>query len=176
MMYTDTLITDFTDAAFQTAFQNYFSELGVQVTNWAGLFAGMGEKQRNYTWTHRDDAGRVTSFAAWMNEDDGDLAYVRRDEKGDVTGFIQFTTVDMGCWFFTAKCGFIREFWVREELRHQGHGSQLLHMAEDWLKQQGCLCTLLTTDTAPDFYRKHGYVREDGIEARNKDAVFLKRL
>ena len=151
MHYTDTLITDFTDAAFQTAFQTYFGELGVRVTNWAGLFQEMEASGENVT-------------------------YIRRDEKGDVTSFIQFTTVDMGCWFFTAKCGFVREFWVREDLRKQGHGSQLLRLAEDWLKQQGCLCALLTTDTAPAFYRKHGYVHEPGIQARNKDAVYVKRL
>lgn len=176
MHYTDTLITDFTDPAFQTAFRTYFGELGCRVTNWDGLFAGMGETHREYTWTHRDETGRVTSFAAWMNEDDGDHAFVRKDETGAVTGFIQFITVDMGCWFFSAKCGFIREFWIREDLRRQGHGTELLHLAEDWLRTQGCLCAILTTDTAPDFYRKHGYAHEKAIEARNKDNVFLKRL
>lgn len=176
MNYTDTLIHEYTDAAFQTAFRTYFGELGCKVTNWDGLFAGMGDMHREYTWTHRDDAGRVTSFTAWMNEDDRDYAFVRKDEKGDVTGFIQFTTMDMGSWFFRAKCGFIREFWVREDLRRQGHGTELLHKAEDWLKAQGCLCILLTTNTAPGFYEKHGYHHEPGIQARNKDKVFVKRL
>lgn len=176
MIYTDTLINDATDAAFQTAFRQYFGELGCRVTNWDGLFAGMGESHREYTWTHRDNTGRITSFTAWMNEDDRDLAWTRRDEDGKVVGFIQFTTMDMGCWFFRAKCGFIREFWITEELRRQGHGSELLHKAEDRLREQGCCCALLTTDTAPDFYRKHGYVHEKAVEARNKDNVYVKRL
>ncbi len=176
MTYTDTLINEYTDAAFQTAFRTYFGELGCRVTNWDGLFASMNDQHREYTWSQRDDAGRVTSFTAWMNENDQDYAWTRRDESGAVVGFIQFTTMDMSSWFFKAKCGFIREFWIREDLRHQGHGTELLQKAEDWLKEQGCLCILLTTDTAPDFYEKHGYHHEPGIQARNKDNVFVKRL
>ena len=176
MQYTDRLINTYDDPAFQTAFRRYVGELGVKVTNWAGLFAGMGEKCREYTWTHRDETGRVTSFTAWMNEDDQDHSWVRKDENGEAIGFIQFTTMDMGSWFFRARCGFIREFWIREELRRQGHGSALLRQAEDWLREQGCLCVLLTTDTAPGFYEKQGYTRQTGIEARNKDAVFTKML
>ena len=118
----------------------------------------------------------MTRFVSGLSAEERDHAYVLRDEDDAVAGFIQFTDMAMDSWFFTAKCGFIREFWIRADLRRQGHGSELLRQAEEWLNQQGCLCTLLTTDTAPDFYRKHGYVREDGIEARNKDAVFLKRL
>lgn len=34
MMYTDTLMTDMTDAALQAAFRAYYAELGVKVTNW----------------------------------------------------------------------------------------------------------------------------------------------
>ena len=151
MLYTDMLTNDYTDAAFQTAFQTYFAELGVQINNWDGLFQEMAEAGENYT-------------------------YVLKDEKGDVTGFIQFTTMEMKSWFFTAKCGFVREFWVREDLRGHGHGSQLLALAETWLQAQGCACALLTTDTAPGFYEKHGYVKEVGIQARNKDDVYLKPL
>ena len=34
MKYTDTLISQYDDAAFQTAFRAYFGELGCRVTNW----------------------------------------------------------------------------------------------------------------------------------------------
>ena len=176
MKYTDTLISSFDDAAFQSAFRTYFGELGVKVTNWNGLFAAMSETHREYTWTHRDDAGCVQSFAAWMNENEQDHAWVRQDEHSQVTGFIQFTTMDVGSWFFRAKCGFIREFWIRQDLRRQGQGSQLLTKAEEWLREQGCLCVLLTTDTAPDFYLQHGYSLQKGIEARNRDDVYIKLL
>ena len=151
MNYTTMLLNDYHDADFQTAFKTYFAEMGVQVNNWDGLFQEMGKDGDNY-------------------------AYVRRNETGDVIAFIQFTTMEMKSWFFTAKCGFVREFWVREDLRKQGHGSYLLQEAEAWLKAQGCGYALLTTDTAPDFYLKHGYALQRGIQAVNQDDVYLKPL
>lgn len=176
MTYTIHYTTDFADPAFQAAFRIYFGELGCRVTNWEGLFAAMGETGREYTWTHKDDTGRVTRFVSGISADERDHAFILRAEDGDAAGFIQFTTMDMGSWFFSTKCGFIREFWITEELRRQGHGSELLRKAEEWLKQQGCLCVLLTTVTAPGFYCKHGYTLKTGIEARNRDNVYLKRL
>ena len=151
MNYTDTLINQYSDPAVQTAMKAYFCELGLNITNWDGLFQEMEQDGANFT-------------------------FIRKDETGDVTGFIQFTTMDMSSWFFSAKCGFIREFWIRRDLRCQGYGTALLNQAEEWLRKQGCLCILLTTDTAPDFYKKHGYRHEPGIQARNKDKVYVKRL
>ena len=176
MTYTTQYTTDFTDAAFQTAFRTYFGELGCRVTNWDGLFAAMGETGREYTWTHRDDAGRVTRFVSGIDADERDHALTLRDDKGEVVGFIQFTPICLDSWFFTAKCGFIREFWLRADLRRQGHGTTLLRQAEEWLREQGCLCVLLTTVTAPEFYRKNGYTKQKGIEARNTEPVFTKML
>lgn len=177
MQYTDTLICDVTnDAAFQTAFRRYFGEMGCRVTNWEGFFAGMSENGREYTWTHRDEAGQVMSFMAGMSAADRDWAWTRRDASGEVVGFIQFTAMDMGSWFFTAKCGFIREFWITPELRRQGHGTALLRMAEEQLAAQGCGWVMLTTDTAPDFYRKNGYTQQKAIRARNRADVYAKPL
>lgn len=176
MKYTDTLISQYDDAAFQAAFRAYFEELGCRVTNWDGLFAGMGEKGRDATWTHRDESGHVVSFAAWMNADAQDYAWVRRDESGAVVGFIQFTVMDMQSWFFTAKCGFIREFWIAPALRRQGHGTELLKMAEEWLASHSCAYAFLTTSTAPQFYQRHGYTPRREIHARNEDAVYVKAL
>lgn len=176
MNYKDVLTTDFTDTALQSAFRTYFGELGTRITNWDGLFAAMGEVGRDYSWTHKDEAGRIRSFVSGVVADECDHAFVRKDETGQVVGFIQSTTMDMSSWFFRAKCGFIREFWIRKDLRRQGHGGALLHQAENWLRAQGCICVLLTTDTAPAFYRKHGYMLQSGIQARNHDDVYLKSL
>lgn len=150
MRHTNTMHHDFADEALQAAFRTYFGELGIRITDWDSLFAEMS-------------AGE-------------DAILVRKDEAGQVVGFIQFTTLEMSSWFFTAKCGFIREFWLREDLRCQGHGSALLRQAEDDLRAQGCMCALLTTDTAPDFYVKRGYSLHNRIEARNKGAVYAKLL
>lgn len=177
MKYTDRMIREYmSDTAFQSAFRRYCGEMGIRVTNWDGLFAAMGETGREFTWTQRDGAGQVQSFAAGMNATDRDCTWTRRDENGEVVGFIQFTAMDMMSWFFRARCGFIREFWIAPALRRQGHGTQLLRMAEEHLAAQGCAYILLTTDSAPDFYRRHGYTRQKGIAARNEADVFVKAL
>lgn len=176
MTYTIHYTTDFADPAFQAAFRTYFGELGCRVTNWEGLFAAMSETGREYTWTHKDDTGRVTRFVSGVSADERDHAFVLRAEDGDAAGFIQFTSIYLDSWFFTAKCGFIREFWLRSDLRRQGHGTKLLRLAEDWLREQGCRCVLLTTMTAPVFYQKNGYTQQKGIEARNTEPVFTKML
>lgn len=153
MNYTDLLITDFFEPAFQTAFRAYFGELGAQVTNWDGLFAEMSVGE--------------------------DAAFVRLDEEGEVVGFLQFVTADAVTsvrGFFTTRLGWVEEFWVAPKHRRQGHGAALLKMTEEHLAQNGCAYAILTTDTAPDFYRKHGYTLQKGIRAKNKDDVYIKAL
>ncbi len=149
MTYIDTLVNACTaDTAYQEAFRAYFGELGCHVTNWEGLFAEMDES--------------------------ADLSWTRRDETGRVIGFIQFSLMDMTSWFFRAKYGFIREFWVAPEHRRQGHGDALLRMAEDSIAQRGVLQAILTTQTAAEFYRKRGYVYNPNFVAKNGDEVFIK--
>ncbi len=144
------LITRYDSETFQTAFRAYFAELGVQVTNWPGLFDEM-------TGDHEPTLLRV-------------------DDTGRVIGFIMFAKTVMTSGFFEADCGFIREFWVDAEHRNKGVGSELLARAEAWLHESGCRFALLTTDTAVDFYGKRGWRREAGIRAKNQDDVYVKRL
>lgn len=148
MKYTDKLIRDYDDQAFQTAFRAYFTEMGIQVSNWKGLFAGM--------------------------TDEGDPTILRMDESGRVIGFIQFSRIEMTSWFFEDRYGFIREFWVAPEQRSQGHGSALLEQAEAFFARQGIHKMILTSDTAERFYLKHGYRKEDGIAAKNRAPVYVK--
>lgn len=144
----DALIFSYNDDAFQAAFRAYFAELGCQVSNWDGLFAEM------------NNAAEPT--------------YIRRDEAGRVVGFIMFAPMDMKSWFFETRVGFIREFWVAPERRNQGLGGELLAQAEAWLTGKGIRRAILTTDTAPAFYVRHGYRRDESIRAKNNDAVFIK--
>lgn len=152
-MYTDMLMTDMKDAVLQRAFRAYFGELGVQVTNWEGLFEEIG--------------------------DSPDCLYVRRDESGGVTGFLLFAVAEAasaGRGFFRARLGFIEEFWVAPEKRGQGHGAALLELTEAHLRREGCGYAILTTDTAPHFYEKRGYSLQRGIRALNKADVYVKPL
>jgi len=54
---------------------------------------------------------------------------------------------------------FINLMWVKDELRGQGYGHQLLTAAEDEARRRGAKNTYLDTFSfqAPEFYKKHGY-------------------
>ena len=151
---TDKLITDFTDPVVQAAFKQYFTELGINVKDWDGLFREMNEG----------------------NGDEKNAAYVRMAADGGVIGFIQFVPIRFTSWFFEETLGFIREFWVAEAFRGQGNGAELLALAERYFLERGIYTAILTTDTAERFYERCGYVRACGCRAKNKDEVFVKRL
>ncbi len=148
-MISDILITNFTNTAFQNAFRRYFGELGIEVNDWDGLWREMNGSDNK--------------------------AYLRMVD-GKTAGFIQFIAISLDSWFFEEKCGFIREFWIDERQRRRGHGSALLGMAEEYFLNEGMREIWLTTNTAPDFYLKMGYVRCPDITAKNNDEVFSKTL
>lgn len=149
--FSDVLISDFSDPLFQTAFQTYFSELGIAVKDWDGLFRE-------------------------MNEEGDNQAFVRTAKDGSIIGFLQFKPTTFTSWFFEETCGFIREFWISKAYRSAGHGAALLRRAENYFKEHGMYTSILTTDTAERFYRKHGYQKAPGCKAKNENAVFLKPL
>ncbi len=149
--FTDTLTADFSDPLFQAAFRHYFSELGLEVNDWDGLFSE-------------------------MNGEGDNEAYVRTAADGSFIGFIQFKPILFTSWFFEETCGFIREFWIAEPYRNCGHGTALLGLAETRMREQGISAFLLTTDTAESFYLRHGYRKAPAMKARNGDPVFIKRV
>lgn len=149
MMTNDILISDFMDPQFQDAFRIYFGELGIQVQKWDALFTEMNDGGKNRAW-------------------------LRLDGDGGIIGFIQFIPLTMDSWFFEEKRGFIREFWIRKEFRGQGHGTALLALTEKYFCDNGIRKLILTTDTAPEFYRARGYEKDETITAKNKDDVFVK--
>lgn len=149
--FSDMLISDFSEPLFQTAFQTYFSELGITVRDWDGLFRE-------------------------MNDEGDNQAFVRTADDGSIIGFIQFKPIKFTSWFFEETCGFIREFWISNANRNAGHGSALLRLAESYFKEHGMYTSILTTDTAEHFYLKHGYRKAAGCKAKNEDEVFVKRL
>ncbi len=151
--FTDLFITDFKSVEFQEAFKIYFDELNVRVEKWDKLFTNM----------NNDKHGK-------------NFAYVRIADNGEIVGFIQFTTIIMNSWFFSTDIGFIREFWVNSKYRKQGHGKELLNLVESYFKEKDIGYTILTTDTAEQFYLKNGYEKCPYIEAVNKMDVYVKRL
>ena len=145
------LLSDFADSRFQTAFQAYFKELGIRVSNWDGLFRE-------------------------MNEEGNNLAYLFPDENGGILGFLQFQMTGFSNWFFEEPFGFIREFWVAPGYRRQGHGRVLLRMAEDYFAAHGAYRSILTADDAVGFYLVNGYERTPEVRAKNNMEVLVKTL
>ncbi len=149
----DNLIEDFTKESFQNAFKTYFKEIGIKVEHWDKLFYEM----------NNDLHGK-------------NYAYVKENDAEESIGFIQFTALDVSSWFFNTKVGFVREFWIDNRYRGKGYGTELLSLAEKFFKQNDLLVSVLTTDTADEFYRKRGYTRAKGIMSENGLPVFIKLL
>ena len=145
------LLSDFTDPRFRAAFQAYFTELGISVRDWDGLFREMDGENTN-------------------------RAYLMLDGSGGTVGFLQFQLTAFSNWFFKEPFGFVREFWVAPGYRRQGHGGALLRMAEDCFKAHGADRSVLTADDAVGFYLANGYERSPSIHAKNKMEVFVKTL
>lgn len=145
------LISDFLNPSFQDAFKEYFSELGVSVRNWDGLFVEMNTEKDIY-------------------------AYLCVDEDDAVIGFIQFSLTSLSNWFFSVPMGFIREFWISSEHRGNGYGTKLLSLAESYFCNNRIYKSILTTDTAEAFYQRCGYLLDSDITAKNNDNVFVKCL
>lgn len=148
-MNTYQIITDFHGDEFTQMFKEYFAELGISVRNWDGLFDEISN-------------GKTKAYLCYAD--------------GEAAGFLMFEEIDFESWFFTAECGFIREFWVKKSHRGKGFGTELLRRAEDYFKSEGLSAAILTTETAEGFYLKHGYERRAEITAKNEDTVYTKRL
>jgi len=145
------LLSDFTDPRFRTAFQTYFTELDIRVSDWDGLFRE-------------------------MNEDGNNLAYLLLDEGGGMLGFLQFQMTGFSNWFFEEPIGFIREFWIDPAYRRQGYGKALLRLAEAYFEEHGAYRSILTADNAVAFYLANGYGKAPGVKAKNHMEVLVKNL
>ena len=121
-------ISDFTDIRFRTAFQFYFSELGIHVSDWEGLFREMNEDKHNQNF-----------------------AFLMTDDGGNTAGFLQFQMNEFSSWFFREPFGFIRELWIHPSRRGQGLGTALLHTAERYFAANGAYRSVLTADDAEGF-------------------------
>ena len=101
------------------------------------------------------------------------ISFIVKNEKEEIVGGITATTF----WHHLH----IDFFWVSKEYRHEGYGSKLIKMMEEFAIEKGC--RLINLDTfsfqAPDFYKKHGYkiigISEDHPKGHNQ-YYFEKRL
>jgi len=85
-------------------------------------------------------------------EDDGqNMCFVVQTFEGEIAGGIIGATY----WEWL----YVNLMWLREDLRHQGYGKELLSLAEDEARQRGAKQSYLDTFSfqAPGFYQKQGY-------------------
>ena len=97
--------------------------------------------------------GGISEYNESMAGDDHgkNLSYVVKDENGKVVGGVIGATY----WNWL----YINLMWLREDLRGQGFGAQLLLKAEEEGRQRGAEYSYLDTFSfqAPGFYKKLGY-------------------
>lgn len=81
-----------------------------------------------------------------------DLNKTIKDKQGNIIGGLK-------CYLYGWKCLYIELFWVKEEYRKKGCGSQLLREVERAAKEQGCYLAHVDTFDfqGKGFYEKHGY-------------------
>jgi len=95
----------------------------------------------------------ITDFNTQHAGDDQakNLCFVLKDPEDEIVGGVIGTTY----WDWLS----IELLWIREDLRSQGYGHQLLEMAEDEGRRRGARHAHLDTFSfqAPDFYQKYGY-------------------
>lgn len=73
---------------------------------------------------------------------------------------------------------FLDLFYLPEELRHGGIGSEALRLAEEEATRRGCWAATLTTINiqAPDFYARHGWEEFGRIpSAPGVERIFMRK-
>ncbi len=147
----DVFVENFESELFTTAFKKYFCEISTSSRNWDMLFRQMN------------------------TEKDTTKAIMRLDGN-TVVGFIMFCEIELQCIFFSEKFGYIRELWVDRSYRRTGHGSHLMHLAEQYFVNK--MLPQIALKVAPnseEFYRKQGYSASEVIVSES-DAIFTKKI
>jgi len=147
----DVFVEDFESELFTAAFKKYFGEISTSSRNWEMLFRQM-------------NAEKDTTKA------------IMRLDGNTVVGFIMFCEIELQCIFFSEKFGYIRELWVDRSYRRTGHGSHLMHLAEQhFLDRKISQMALKTVPNSEEFYRKQGYSASEVIVSES-DAIFTKKI
>jgi aminoglycoside 6'-N-acetyltransferase I len=101
--------------------------------------------------------------------------FVAVREGGELAGFL-----DVGLRSHADGCnpaqpvGFVEGWFVREELRGQGIGGDLMHAAEEWARKQGA--EEMASDTWIDHEESQGAHLALGFEVVDRCVHFKKKL
>ena len=114
-------------------------------------------KDYEIVFTEKPEWGIIGSgISAYNKQQAGDdsgktLCFVIQGPKKEIVGGVIGATY----WDWL----YIDLMWIREDLRGQGYGQQLLELAEEEARKRGARNAYLDTFSfqAPNFYKKHGY-------------------
>ena len=112
--------------------------------------------------------------SARTGHDDGlSFGFFIRDEQHDIVA-------GLDGWTWAQACQ-ILNFWVRADLRGQGHGRALLESAEQEARDRGCVVVALNSYSfqSPSFYQRHGYELVHQLRdfpPGHEDNLLVKRL
>lgn len=138
----------------------------------AGIRLTVGE--RNQSLADRLDQEIYSFNVDATGLDDGLLLTVKaRAEDGSLAGGLSGWT-----W---GGCLYVDLLWVREDMRGEGLGSQLLDAAEQEAVSRGCTIVSLSTHSfqAPAFYLERGYAevgRTDGYPVGHSQLHLRKTI
>lgn len=117
--------------------------------------------------------GGIEEFnKAQAGDDDAqNMCFLVKDQDGKTVGGVIAATY----WNWL----YINLMWVREDLRSQGFGSELLTKAEEEGRKRGAKFAYLDTFSfqAPDFYKKFGYEVFGQLEdfPQGHQRIFLRK-
>jgi aminoglycoside 6'-N-acetyltransferase I len=100
---------------------------------------------------------------------------VAEANDGTLSGFLE-----AGLRSYADRCdaahavGYVEGWYVREEWRRQGIGTQLLHAAEDWARSQGC--KEMASDTRIDNVVSQRAHEALGFEITERSVLYRKTL
>ncbi len=106
--------------------------------------------------------------------DKGDMFWVALDESDRVIGSIGFNT-DVN-----KKNVTLHRLFVKYNLKHQGIGTELLRMAEEYIKSQNKETIYVNLGQGDEwfesrkFYKKHGYVEYEPNHMKKETVIYTK--
>lgn len=96
------------------------------------------------------------------------------DDK--VAGFICYQVdSENSDWCERPGWGFIREIYIRKNMRGQGYAKKIISHTEDKIRSMGAKNIYLTSDESEAFWIARGYKKTGAISSINHDPIYEKK-
>lgn len=95
-------------------------------------------RMRQLLWDEVDLAGLENEMDLLLSDPSSPVFVVQRPD-GKLGGFLEAGTRKYADGCDSSPVGYIEGWYIDEDLRGQGLGGALVHEAEDWAREQGCM-------------------------------------